>query len=186
MFGGRWPRFSHPWGVEGWRWRAGRARPAAGQCGRVRMVTGPVIAGRPSVGVSGDGCGNGGSGGTIPIIDATRRGLRGTGRSAIPSIGGTTGWRTPITTSATGSSSGSGIAAGAARFQRPRRQCRPILQRWPRQRRFPRCRQGFTGFCRRRARILQRWTRGWSKSLSFQRGVGLRVKTGRSCKERTP
>ena len=174
---------------------AARARPgsAAAPYSRSRTskplsiaTAGHVIAGRPSVGVSGDGCGNGRSGGTIPIIDPTRRGLRGTGQSAIPSIGGTTGWRTPITRSATVSSSGSGIAAGAARLHRPMRQCRPILQRWPRQRRFPLCREGFTGFCRRRARILQRWPRGWSKSLSFQRGVGLRVKTGRSCKERTP
>jgi hypothetical protein len=144
-------------------------RGVGGHFGRVRRFQGSVIVVLPAVSVNGDAVGSRRSMPATRTIARTRHGHSVRGRKAIANTGASIGARTRNTARAIGPLPGSGSAiAGGMRFRRALRS----LQRWTGRCRIHQCLQGFIGSSRQPLRSLQRWMRGWWKSLWYQRHTG--------------
>ncbi len=150
------------------RWRGGGVRLVVDCFARARRCHDSDTAGRRPVSASAAGAGSARSARAIPTTATTSVGPTSTGSSATPSTGAATAALTLTTPAVTARSSAHRTAADAG--PAPPTRPPPCLQRWTRQRRFPLCREALIGsfrFAPRRG--LQRWTRGWLKSLGSQR-----------------
>ena len=144
-------------------WGAGR------HFGRVRRFHSSVIAVLQPASVNDGAVGSKQSAPATRTIARTRHGHSVRGRKAIANTGAIIGARTRNTARAIAPLPGSGsVIAGGMRLRRALQG----LQRWTHRCRIHPCLQGFIGSSRQPLRSLQRWMRGWWKSLWYQRHTG--------------
>jgi hypothetical protein len=149
--------------------------------GRGHKCPSNVTAVRPPASVNGGAAGNGPSVKVTPIIARTRHGHSEPGRKPIPTTGATIGEPTRNTARAIATlADGGSVSAGSVRLRWSRRG----LQRWTRRCRIHAFLQELIGSSRRPPRSLQRWTRGWWKSLWYQGHTDKRGRFARRGRDR--